>query len=111
MKASNDIIRIRHMLDSAREALSFIKGKSKNDLSEDRMLLLALIKELEIIGEAASKISTQYKDLHQEIPWDTIVRARNRLIHGYFSIDINIVWETVSSSLPELVKALKQTLR
>jgi uncharacterized protein with HEPN domain len=105
-----DLIRASHMLDATIEALSFIKGKKKKDLVSDRLLTLALIKEIEIIGEAASKVTSPFRLKHSEIPWEVIVRTRNRLIHGYFDINLNIVWETVKISLPELKDALEDVL-
>ena len=77
-----DRIRLRHMLDAAKEALRFIAGRGKEDLAADRQLALALIKEIEIIGEAASRISIEVKDSRPDIPWPAIVGMRNRLIHA-----------------------------
>jgi uncharacterized protein with HEPN domain len=79
------------MLDAAREARDFAAGRSRGELSTDRLLALALTKLLEIIGEAASTM-------------------RNRLIHGYFDIDSNIVWDTVTSNLEPLIVALEDIL-
>lgn len=64
-----DTIRIRHMLDACLEALEFVKGKSRADLDKNRMLVLSLVKEVEIIGEAAAKVSSEIKALYPEIPW------------------------------------------
>ncbi|MHB8169138.1 MAG: HepT-like ribonuclease domain-containing protein [Thermoleophilia bacterium] len=76
-----DIIRLRHMLDSAREAVSFISGKTRSDLDADRKLTLSLIKSIEIIGEAASKLSEKAQAESPAIPWQDIIAMRNRLIH------------------------------
>lgn len=105
--AEADAIRIKHMRDAANEALSFIKNKTRQDLVNDRKLVLSLIKEIEIIGEAASKVSTAFCEKHPEIPWDAIIATRNRLIHGYFDIDYDIVWSTVTVELPKLIEKLK----
>lgn len=78
----DDLIRVRHMRDAAIEALSFVVGKTRSDLVNDRMLVLAIIKELEIIGEAASKVSPETRERFVDIPWQDIVGMRNRLIHG-----------------------------
>lgn len=104
----SDTIRVKHMIDAAKEALSFIKGKSRQDLDRDRKLVLSLIKEIEIIGEAASKISTSFRKTYPNIPWEIVVGARNRLIHGYFDINLDIVWNTVEKELPTLLKHLKK---
>src|SRR6266700_148323 len=101
-----DRIRLRHMLDGAREALTFVQGHTLDDLRRDRMLALALVKELEIIGEAASKVSQDLQTSTPEIPWPIIVGMRNRLIHAYFDNSTEIVRITVPSKLPELVDHL-----
>ena len=106
----SDIIRLRHMLDAAREALSFIVGRSPEDLSRDRMLLLALVKEIEIIGEAASRISDESRKSLTQIPWPKIIAMRNRLIHAYADVDLSIVWDTLTGALPELLRELEIAL-
>ena len=77
-------------------------------LDAERMLVLSLIKEIEIIGEAASKISENYKANFSEGPWTDIVGMRNRLIHGYFEVDLNILWNTITKDLPYLKKKLQE---
>ena len=106
----NDHIRLRHMLDAAREAISFVRGRSHDDLAKDRMLALSLVKSIEIIGEAASRISEDVRNEHQEVPWRNIVAMRNRLIHAYYDVDIDRVWDTVTADLPPLVEKLESIL-
>jgi len=74
---------LRHMLDHAREAVSMVQGRTRTDLDTDRLLNLALVRLLEIIGEAASRVVKEDSDLYPDIPWPEIVGLRNRLIHGY----------------------------
>jgi uncharacterized protein with HEPN domain len=107
---SDDEIRIRHMIDAALEAISFTQDRSRQDLDHDRMLVLSLVKDVEIFGEAASKVSAEARQTHPTIPWREIVAMRNRLIHGYFDIDRDIVWKTVTQELPALVTALDRIL-
>lgn len=102
-----DIIRLQHMLDAAKEAISFIKDKNRKSLDTDRKLVLALMKSIEIIGEAANKILKSKQDDMPEIPWVEIVGMRNRLIHAYFDINLDILWKTVIEDLPDLVKKLE----
>lgn len=104
----DDSTRIMHMIDSANEALTFIKGKERKDLDKNRMLVLSLVKSIEIIGEAASKISEEFKSKYPDIPWRDIVGMRNRLIHVYFDIDYDIVWKTVNDELPLLIQELSK---
>ena len=106
----DDAIRFRHMLDAVREAQAFAASRSRLDLDQDRMLLLALVKDIEIVGEAASRVSAAAKAEWPEIPWQDIVATRHRLIHGYFDIDLDIVWNTVRDDLPPLADQLANAL-
>ncbi|MEW6006503.1 MAG: HepT-like ribonuclease domain-containing protein [Stygiobacter sp.] len=106
----DDKIRIQHMIDAAEEALSFVSDKSENEFNRNRMLVLSIIKEIEIIGEAASKISEETKLKFNNIPWQDIVGMCNRLIHGYFDVDIKLVWNTIKNDLPSLLKSLKEII-
>ena len=104
----HDETRLRHMLDSAREAVEFATGKSRKNLDDDRKLSLAIIKSIEIIGEAASKVSEACKVENDNIPWRDIIGMRNRLSHGYFDVNLDMVWETVQTDIPNLIKALSE---
>ena len=106
----SDRIRIHHMLDAAREALSFTADKTRSDLDTNRMLVLSLVKSIEIVGEAASKVSVESRAEITTIPWSDIVAMRNRLIHAYFEINLDIVWQTVTNELPSLVAELEKAL-
>ena len=105
-----DIIRLRHMLDSAIEAESFIKNKKRRDLDNDRKLELALVKCVEIIGEAASSVSKESRDIFPQIPWSDIIGMRNRLIHAYFEINLDILWKTLTDDLPPLIDEIKKII-
>ena len=105
-----DIVRLRHMLDSGLEAISFVKGKNRQSLETDRQLVLSLIKSIEIIGEAASKVTSDFRFKHTKIPWQNIITMRNRLIHAYFDIDLDILWNTVTEDLPLLIHGLEKIL-
>ncbi len=106
----HDLIRVRHMLAAAKEAIEFTAGKSREDLEKDRMLSLAIIKSIEIIGEAASKVTETFKTENISIPWNDIINMRNRLIHAYFDVNFDIVWQTVKTDLPDLIKALEEII-
>lgn len=107
----DDLIRFRHMLDAAKEAISFIKGKKRSGLDTDRMLVLSLVKSIEIMGEAASKVTKESRDSHPEVPWLNIIGMRNRLIHAYFDIDLDRVWDTITDDLPPVIAALKKIVQ
>jgi uncharacterized protein with HEPN domain len=95
------------MLDAAREALTFIRNKTRADIDRDRLLALGLMKSIEIIGEAASKVSRESRASYIEIPWQDVIGMRNRLIHAYADVDPDILWETVTEDLPSLIPVLE----
>jgi uncharacterized protein with HEPN domain len=106
MLNDKDHIRLRHMLDYSREALTLIEGKGRKELDQDRTLNLALVRLVEIVGEAANRVSNETQGAYAEIPWFQIVSLRNRLIHGYDSVDFDILWGVLTEELPILVAAL-----
>lgn len=107
MSKHPDSARVRHMLDHAREAIALIRGRSREGLVADRVVSLALVRLLEIIGEAAGRVSAGFQRKHATVPWSQIVSLRNRLIHGYDSVDMDILWEILSRDLPALIEALE----
>ena len=108
--SESDAIRLRHMLDAARDALGFGAGKTADDLQSNRMLALALIRCIEIIGEAASRVGVELKNGHPNVPWADIVGMRNRLVHAYFEIDLVRVRDTLAADLPSLIVELEAIL-
>jgi uncharacterized protein with HEPN domain len=106
-----DSIRVQHMLEAAQTALGFISGRQASDLDSDRMLLFALVRAIEVIGEAAGKVSEELRHSSPEIPWTLIVSMRNRLIHAYFDIDHDILWKTVTKELPALLPRLQALIK
>ena len=103
-------ILLRHMLDAAREASLFVQDKSRKDLDGDRQLQHSLIRCIEIVGEAASRIDFDFREAHPQIPWIDIVAMRNRLIHAYFDVDLDIVWSTSKNELPALIRQIEKLL-
>ena len=95
------------MLDASKEVLTFAQGKGREDLDMDRKLALALIKSIEIVGEAASRISQGCREEIAIIPWASIITMRNRLIHAYFEVDLDVLWKTVTEDIPPLVTQLE----
>jgi len=106
----DDRILLRHMLDAARKGRDFIKWRSRADLDSDEMLALAVIRLLEVIGEAARGLSEDFRNRNPEIPWKQIAGARDRLIHGYFDVDLDIIWGILTSDLPSLITELEKIL-
>jgi uncharacterized protein with HEPN domain len=103
-------VRLRHMLDHAKEAAAMARDRTRADLDRDRKLNLSLVRLLEIVGEAASRVPAGERSRHPDIPWPEIVGLRNRLIHGYDSVDFDILWQIVTHDLPPLIAALEKAL-
>jgi uncharacterized protein with HEPN domain len=106
----DDSIYIRHILDAARKALQFTANRSREDLNKDEMLAISLVHLLEIVGEAANFVSEDFRKQYPHIPWRKMIELRNRLIHGYFDINLDIVWDTVLKDLPPLVSDLEKII-
>ena len=102
-----DQVRIKHMVEAAGDAARFMAGRTRADLDTDRMLLFALIRCIEIIGEAARQITDETRNRSSDIPWSAIAGMRNRLIHAYFDVDAELVWKTVTVELPPLTARLR----
>ncbi|HVG28669.1 MAG TPA: HepT-like ribonuclease domain-containing protein [Pyrinomonadaceae bacterium] len=101
---------LRLMLEAAREAQSFAVGKSKNDLTENRMLLLALAKSIETVAPMASKVSNEGKGECRIIPWADIANAGGLLTNSYFYTNADVVWHTVTEELPTIIGELERLL-
>jgi uncharacterized protein with HEPN domain len=108
MSQHDYVIRLRHMLDFAREALAITQGKTPADLSTDRLLDLALLHLVTLIGEAASRVPKDLHDKYSDIEWASIISMRNRIVHGYDTVDYDILWETISQDLPRLIASLEK---
>lgn len=107
----DDRWRIEHMIDAAEQALKFVSGRNRTDLDTDAMLRMALTYAVEIVGEAASKVSESGRAELPSIPWPQIIGMRNRLVHAYFDINSRILWDTVQLALPTLLEQLRAALK
>lgn len=94
------------MLDHAREAVALVRGKTRTDLKRARLLQLGLVRLVEIIGEAAARMPKAVQVKYPAIPWKDIIGMRNRLIHGYDTVDLDILWDTATDDLPRLIAEL-----
>ncbi len=111
MPPKSDLIRLKHMRDAAEKACKFTLGSSRIDLTVNEQLSLACVRLIEVIGEAATKISQETREELDEIPWNNIIGTRNRLIHGYEEVDLDIVWQILEKDLPELLDKLNRKLK
>lgn len=100
---------VDHMQQAATDACSFVEGLTKEDFLNDKRTQQAVIMNLIIVGEAATKVMDRYPEfsqLHCEVPWRSMRGMRNRIAHGYFEIDLDVVWDTVQIALAQLLKQL-----
>lgn len=104
--AQDDITRILHISDACNEIIQFTEKIKQSQFKNNRMLHLAIVHLLEIIGEAANSVSKELQQKYDSIPWKSIVGMRNRLIHGYFDIDLKIIWQTIQTDIPFLRKEI-----
>lgn len=106
-----DVIRLRHMLDAAKDAISFSQGSTRKDLNSDRQLVMAVVKCVEIIGEAANQVSLETQDQIPSLPWRDIIDMRHRLVHAYYDINLDVVWSTIQNDLPLLLDVLQTIVK
>jgi len=105
-----DRVRLRHLADALNSALRFVQGRERGDLDADEMLLFALVRAVEIAGEAASQVTAETRAQLPDLPWGSMVGMRNRLVHAYFDINRDILWTTVTEAAPPLVQRLERLL-
>jgi len=101
---------MRQMLDHGNEAIEMGEGRTREDLDAERMFQLAAVRLLEIIGEAAGRVDHEQRQRFPQVPWRDIVGLRNRLAHGYDSINLDVVWRVITRELPPLVRQLEKIL-
>ena len=110
MRPPEEDVLLRDMLDHARRAVDAVAERDRSDLDSDLILAAALERFIEVIGEAASKVSPSTWANSPVIPWKEIIGMRNRLVHGYAAVDHDIVWNVVSADLLEMIDALERIL-
>lgn len=110
MSRRDDSVALRHMLDYARTARRLANDRSREELATDEMLRLALTRAVEVIGEAARRVSTEGRTRYADIPWSKITGTRDRLIHGYDQVDLEVLWNIVTENLPPLIAELERIL-
>lgn len=101
---------LRDMLISAEKAVEFVGAMNYEQFAKDEKTIYAVVRALEIIGEAARKIPEDMRKTYPDIPWREIAGTRDKLIHEYFGVNLKVVWRTVQDDLPILVKQLRKTI-
>jgi len=110
MSRPDDSLTVRDMLDHTIEAINIIAPLTRDDLDSDRITYLALLQLCQIIGEAATRLSQETRDAHPDVPWREIIAFRNKLIHGYDTIDRDILWAILANDFPTLRAELASIL-
>jgi uncharacterized protein with HEPN domain len=101
---------LNDILESIADIREFIAGITKEDFFNDKKTINAVVRGLEVIGEAASKLPSHVRDRHPEISWQETIGMRNRLIHEYFGVDLDIVWQTIEEDLEPLDKTVREMI-
>ena len=102
----DDEFRLRHLIEAASKAVAYSVGRQRADLDNDELLRLALTKLVEIVGEAAKHVSPEFQAAQPGVPWAAAARMRDRLVHHYFDVNLDILWQTVTEDLPRLLDTL-----
>jgi uncharacterized protein with HEPN domain len=105
-----DRVRLQHLADALDSAIRFARGRERTDLDTDEMLLFALVRAVEIAGEAASQVTADTRARLPDLPWSSMIGMRNRLVHAYFDINRDILWTTVTEAAPALAQQLRVVL-
>lgn len=111
MSKRNNALLIGDMLESAQKIMSYTKDMNFNDFESDNKTVDAVVRNFEIIGEAANRLDEEYKKDHPEVEWDHLRGFRNRIVHEYFGIDLEIVWQIIEDDLPSLIQSLTEKLQ
>lgn len=110
MSQKDDRVYIGHMIETANKALGFIKGLTREDFDNNELLQLSLTHLLQVIGEAARRVSPDFRAAYLTIPWKAIVGMRSKVVHDYLNIDEDVVWNTVKNDLPFLILELQKII-
>src|SRR3989344_1410372 len=110
MKKDPEIF-LQHVFESINFIESFSKTLTKEKFIKSRMRQNSIVRELEIIGEAVKNLSPEFMGKHKDVPWSDIARTRDKLIHHYFGVDLNEVWDIIKKDLPKLKKQIQEILK
>jgi uncharacterized protein with HEPN domain len=105
-----DRVRLQHLVDALNAAIRFTQGRDRGDLDSDEMLLFALVRAVEIAGEAANQVTAETRAQLPDLPWSSMIGMRNRLVHAYFDINRDMLWSTLTEAAPPLAERLKNVL-
>ena len=106
--SKDDSIYIGHMLEMSQRAVKAISGKNRKDYDRDDILVMGLAHFIQVIGEAARKVSSEFRETHLQIPWQQAIGMRHRIVHEYMNVDEDVVWEVAVNDLPALIAELEK---
>jgi len=109
-RSKDDLVFLRHVLDALDAVLEFSKGLDETGFKEDKLIQAGVIQKLEVMGEATKRLSAKFKVGHPEVAWRRIAGMRDKLIHDYLGVDLDLVWRVVQKDLPELRRKIKAIL-
>ena len=110
MKRDNNVY-LHHIVDAIDAIEAYTEGMTENEFFSNSMAHDAVIRQLEIIGEAANNIPDVYQEKHAKIPWGKMIGIRNKIIHEYFNVNFAVIWDTVQDDLPQLKKSIKKIIK
>jgi len=105
-----DIIYVKHIRDAINSILEYTKDLNKNDFNSKEIIQDAVIRQIEIIGEAVKNVSIDFRELYSNIPWKKITGMRDKLIHGYFNVDVERVWNVIINDIPVLKNQIEDII-
>ncbi len=106
----DDLVYVSHMLEMAQKAISLVRDRDRAAYDRDEVLRLALTHLVQVVGEAARRVSREFCDSHPQIPWRAVVGMRHKVVHDYMNVDDDILWDTVTNELPPLIDELEKML-
>lgn len=107
---SSDLFYLTHIRDSLLEAREFVRDEGYESFRENRMAQNAVMRSFEVVGEAARRVSAEFREAHPEVPWRLMSDFRNKLIHDYFALDLEIIWKTAIEDAPDLLRQIEELL-
>jgi len=107
----NDVIYLKHILDAISRIEEYVKGVKREDYMRNNLLQDGVIRQIEIMGEAAKRLSSEIKEKYPNLPWKDMAGMRDKLIHDYFGVDLDAVWETVEKDIPLLKREVKKIIK
>jgi uncharacterized protein with HEPN domain len=110
MLLDSDHTRLSHMIEAAQEAAGYVENLSRDEFDSQRPIQHSVVRCIQVIGEAASRLSPELRNAHPDIPWQDIIGMRNRLVHAYFDLDLDLIWATASQELPAIIPRLTALL-